>query len=205
MNKTKMFIIVSALLVIMIATSVIFYSEFKKNYEEENYTETGNTQTATGADENSGTGSETDGSTGDREAATDFSFTDDEGNTVKLSDFYGKPIIVNIWASWCPPCVAELPYFNDAYNTYGKDVTFLMINLTDGSNETNQGVADFMDENGYDFPVYHDANGNGSNTYGLYYIPDTILIDKNGRIYAIYEGAINNRILTNGIDALLAE
>ena len=61
--------------------------------------------------------------------APDFAVLNASGKQVELSDYFGKPIVVNLWATWCPPCKAELPYFDNAYNRYGQ-VQFLMVNLT---------------------------------------------------------------------------
>ena len=70
------------------------------------------------------------------ELAPDFVVYDAEGNEVKLSDFIGKKVILNFWASWCPPCMAELIYFEKKYQEYGDQIQFLMVNLT--SNDTKE-------------------------------------------------------------------
>ena len=85
-------------------------------------------------------------------AAVDFTVTDREGNTVKLSEFFGKPIIINFWATWCGPCKSELPVFDEAYRKYGEGVTFLMVNLTDGYRDTVEAVKAFIEDNDYTFP-----------------------------------------------------
>ena len=68
--------------------------------------------------------------------ALDFTMLNSEGEEVSLYDYVGKPIVLNFWASWCPPCKAEMPDFEAAYQKYGDDVVFLMVNLTDGRRET---------------------------------------------------------------------
>ena len=64
--------------------------------------------------------------------APDFTVFDAQGNKVKLSDFAGQPVVLNFWASWCPPCKAEMPIFNEVYAHSKNDIVFLMIDLVDG-------------------------------------------------------------------------
>ena len=75
-----------------------------------------------------------------KNAAPDFSVTDGDGNEVKLADCLGKPVIINFWATWCPPCRSELPAFETLYGKYGNDVVFMMIDLSDGYRETPEIV-----------------------------------------------------------------
>ncbi|MBQ4347432.1 MAG: TlpA family protein disulfide reductase, partial [Firmicutes bacterium] len=87
--------------------------------------------------------------------APDFTVYDSEGNAVMLSDFIGKPIVLNFWASWCGPCKMEMPEFNEAYAELGEDIQFLMVNVTTGR-ETQESASAFIEENGYSFPVFYD-------------------------------------------------
>ena len=112
----------------------------------------------------------------------DFEVLDKDGNTVKLSDFYGKPILLNFWATWCPPCKAEMPDLQEAYETYGDEVCFVMVNLTDGSRDTVEVVKTFVADNGYTFPVYFDTQSSAAMAYGIYSIPTTFLIGADGEL-----------------------
>ena len=112
----------------------------------------------------------------------DFEVLDKDGNTVKLSDFYGKPILLNFWATWCPPCKAEMPDLQEAYETYGDEVCFVMVNLTDGSRDTVEVVKTFVADNGYTFPVYFDTQSSAAMAYGIYSIPTTFLISADGAL-----------------------
>lgn len=127
--------------------------------------------------------------------ANDFEVTNNEGEKVKLSDFFGKPIVVNFWATWCTPCKTELPEFNDSYKKYNEEIEFLMVNLTDGYNETVEGVKEFVNQNNYEFPVYFDTEYSGTNAYRVYSIPRTLFIDKDGNILKSYTGMINKENL----------
>jgi thiol-disulfide isomerase/thioredoxin len=115
-------------------------------------------------------------------AAPDFTVYDANGNEVKLSDFRGRPVIVNFWASWCPPCKAELPYFEAAYQQYGDKIVFLMVDLADGNSETQESGARYVAEIGYTFPVYFDLSGSAINAYELHSIPQTVAVDAEGNI-----------------------
>ena len=134
--------------------------------------------------------------------APDFQVMDKDGNTVKLSDFRGKPVVLNFWATWCPPCKAELPDFDEAAAAYGDEVTFLMVNLTDGSRDTVSGVKAFVSDNGYTFPVYFDTTYSAANAYRVSSIPTTYLINEAGEIVGYKVGMMTASELEGWIQRL---
>ena len=129
----------------------------------------------------------------------DFTMTDADGNPVNLSDFFGKPIVLNFWASWCPPCKAELPDFEKVYKEMGGDVNFVMVNLVDGQRETVESGSGYVAGQGYTFPVYFDVSQEAALAYGINYIPTTYFIDASGQVAAVNEGQINEATLRGGI------
>ncbi len=137
-----------------------------------------------------------------KELAPDFTVIDAEGNTVKLSDFRGKPVVLNFWASWCGPCKFEMPDFNEQYALLGDEVEFLMVNLTDGSRETVDTAKKFIADNEYKFPVYFDTKNEAVLAYGAYSIPATYFIDAEGYGVAYARGAISADVLLQGIDMI---
>ncbi len=139
----------------------------------------------------------------DSATAPDFSVLDQDGNTVRLSDYLGQPVIVNFWASWCPPCKSEMPEFEEAFGNYKDEIRFMMINLTDGSRETAQTAADYISEQGYSFPVYYDTDGSAAIAYRAFSIPMTYFIDAEGKLAAYAAGALDAQGLQQGIDILL--
>ncbi len=132
-------------------------------------------------------------------AAPDFTVLNSDGEKVKLSDFFGKPIVINFWASWCPPCKAELPDFEKACKAYDGKVTFLMVNLTDGQRETVEVAKSFIEAQGYTFPVYFDIDYEASYKYGLSSIPQTYFLDAQGNIVAKATGMLSASQLEKGI------
>ena len=137
--------------------------------------------------------------------ALDFTVQDWEGNMVKLSDFFGKPIVLNFWASWCPPCKAELPDFDDACKKYDGEVVFLMVNMTDNQMETVEVAKDFIKTYGYDFPVYFDVSYEAAMVYGVRSIPQTYFINAEGEAVATATGMISAAQLEQGIGMIYSE
>ncbi len=129
----------------------------------------------------------------------DFTVYDKEGNEVKLSDFIGKPIVLNFFASWCGPCKSEMPDFEAAYKEHGDGVQFLMINLTDGYYETVESASAFIKQSGYTFPVYYDTSSSAAIAYSVVSIPTTYFIDAEGNIVAKATGALSAKSLAEGI------
>ncbi len=138
-----------------------------------------------------------------RPLAPDFTVYDLEGNAFRLSDFRGKPVVLNFWASWCGPCQMEMPDFNEAYLELGDQVNFLMVNLTDGQQETQAKASSFIEKKGYVFPVYYDTGIEAATAYGVYSIPMTLFIDAEGYGVAQATGAINRETLQIGLDMIM--
>ena len=140
----------------------------------------------------------------ERVFAPDFTVYDADGNEVRLSDFRGKPVILNFWASWCGPCTREMPDFEAAYQSHGQDIHFLMINQS-GGRETFESARDFLTQSGYTFPFYFDTDFSASMTYGVSAIPMTFFIDADGYPVAYTPGALRAEHLQTIIDMLLSE
>lgn len=157
----------------------------------------------TDADENTGgngTGGDADESI--ENIAPDFTVENGDGEEVSLHDFFGKPIVLNFWASWCGPCKMELPDFQEAYEKYDGEVQFLMVNMTDGMQETKEIAMKFMDDAGYTLPVYYDTAQEAAYTYTVYSLPTTFFISAEGEPVAYAQGMIDAETLEKGISMI---
>lgn len=120
--------------------------------------------------------------------APDFSFATTAGTNGKLSDYSGKVVFINFWASWCPPCMQEMPDINELRGMY-PDVVILEVNVSD---EKSDALA-FIEEAGYDVHWIID-DGAISKLYPTSGIPYTLVLDKSGTISTIFEGSAPNMI-----------
>lgn len=135
--------------------------------------------------------------------APDITLYDAEGNEVSLSSFAGKPIVLNIWGSWCPPCVAEMPDFNEMYKKY-PDVQFIMLNATITEQGGMATAKKHVEDNGYEFPVFYDLYGEGIYSYGVSAFPTTVLITRSGYVVYNESGMLSAAQLEGVIKQLIA-
>ena len=140
--------------------------------------------------------SETDTDTTEEEKieALDFTLYDQYGKEHKLSDYRGKKIFLNFWATWCPPCRGEMPHIEELYKEYkenSKDVIILGVASPNvGKEGDQQYIEDFLKENNYTFPVVFDDGGMLSYQYGFTSLPSTLIIDEEGYITKYVPGAM---------------
>jgi thiol-disulfide isomerase/thioredoxin len=127
---------------------------------------------------------------------------DADGNPVRLSDFFGKPIVLNFWASWCGPCRSEMPHFQEMYEKWGDEVVFLMVNVTGGGNDTQTDAMRFIRNGGYTFPVFFDLTLDAAAAYGVSGFPTTYFINANGDPVTYAVGALSVETLQRGIDLI---
>ena len=112
---------------------------------------------------------------------------------------------MNFWATWCGYCKQEMPDFQEAYEEYGEEVEFLFINSTDGSRETREKAAAYLEDQGYTVPAFYDEDLEAVYTYGVSSLPTTILLDKKGRVAAYATGLMEKDTLVGALDILLEE
>ena len=137
--------------------------------------------------------------------APDFVVYDIEEKEIHLSDYIGKPVVLNFWASWCGPCKMEMPDFQERYLELGEEIQFLMINMTDGSRETVESATEFITNQEYTFPVFYDTESNAAMTYEARSLPTTYFIDAEGYVVARATGAIDGETLQRGIDMITSQ
>ena len=136
----------------------------------------------------------------------DFTVSDQNQKGVALSDYLGKPVIVNFWASWCPPCKAEMPEFNKLASKYSSNqLVILMVNMTDGQRETVSTAGKYISDNKYNLNVLFDSDGEAAAKYNVTSIPRTLFINQDGYIISDYSGQITSDELDKNTNKLLGK
>ncbi|WP_102344942.1 TlpA family protein disulfide reductase [Bacillus sp. Marseille-P3661] len=132
--------------------------------------------------------------------APDFELKTLEGETVRLSDYRGTRVFVNFWATWCPPCRAEMPDMEKVYKEMD-NVEILAVNLTD-SEQNEEVVEEFVADFGLTFPILMDRNSEVASMYRVQAYPTSYMIDSNGRIQFIAIGAMNHDLMVQEIEKM---
>ncbi|MBV1816505.1 redoxin domain-containing protein [Anaerosalibacter bizertensis] len=136
--------------------------------------------------------------------AIDFTLVDQYGETHTLSDYKGKVVFLNFWATWCPPCRMEMPDIEEVYKERGKNAEDVIILGVAGPNLGREGskeeIIEFLKEEGYTYPVVFDETGDIMATYSIQSLPTTFIIDRDGNIVDYVLGAMSKETMENIID-----
>jgi peroxiredoxin len=133
-------------------------------------------------------------------AAPRLALTDVQGNPTSLDDYRGKVILVNNWATWCPPCKAEMPELQAYYTTHARD-GFIVIAIESG--EPANTVASFVRRNGLSFPVWLDPRGTALDAFRNWDLPSSYVMDQEGIVRISWTGSINRATLEKYVTPLL--
>lgn len=137
--------------------------------------------------------------------AIDFTLKDQFGNEHTLSDYKGKTVFLNFWATWCGPCRSEMPDIQKLYETYdteGEDTVIILGVAAPGLGQEKDeaGIKAFLDENGYTYPTVMDTTGELFAQYGISSFPTTFMIDRDGNIFGYVSGALNEDMMKSIIE-----
>jgi len=197
MKKSKSFLIWTVALIVLIAAAYTFYSKNKPDsfglqvqpdISQDISKESGDNPAANEDKQNDT----------DKIMAPDFELKDLDGNTVKLSDYRGKIVILNFWAVWCQYCVLEMPDFNEVDHKLKEegDAVILAINVE----EPEEKVRDFVESNKLGMKILLDKDGTVASTYGVTGYPNTFILNTDGSLYAYIPGATDKETLEKLIE-----
>ncbi|ADC50731.1 thiol disulfide exchange, putative role in cytochrome c biogenesis [Alkalihalophilus pseudofirmus OF4] len=124
--------------------------------------------------------------------APDFTLETLTGDKLSLSDFRGEPVMINFWATWCPPCRAEMPDMERFYQE--TDIIILAVNQT-GSEASVAGVQSFTDELNLTFPILLDEKGEAASLYSVQPLPTSVFINRDGEVHHVQVGAMNKEMM----------
>lgn len=203
MQKKTSFLVLVLVLAALIGGAYVLYGRLSAGAGADNLSvqtpPSAQTPGETGAPQDSAAPEETERP---KVEAPDFTAVDADGTEVKLSDYVGKPIVLNFWASWCTPCKSEMPEFNAAWEELEGEVQFLMVNMTDGARETVESAREYVEGEGFTFPVLFDTKSEAAIAYSAYSLPTTYFIDAEGYVTARAVGAIDGETLQKGLDLI---
>ena len=156
MNSKLKAVLIAVLAVAVLVGAWFLYRSLSASYKTD-AAMTAQTEKSSAAETQSGSAQTSAAPSAAANPAADFTVYDADGNKVSLSDYIGKPVVVNFWASWCGYCKMEMPEYQKMYETYGKDVQFLMVDLTGGGSDSKDAADKVIADGGYTFPVFYDA------------------------------------------------
>jgi len=134
--------------------------------------------------------------------APDFVLPDVNGKQVRLSDLRGQVVLINLWATWCPPCRVEMPDLAAVYNAH-KAEEFVILGVND--QERKETVTEFLARQSLPYPILLDPDSRVARAYGVSFLPASFLIDRRGVLRATFPGQSNREKLEAAIKPLLAE
>lgn len=185
MKKFVPFIIVAAVLIVLLALAALGYHWLQNRGATQQSSSSGFSAVS-------------------KVLAPDFTVQDANGKSVSFSDYKGKPVVLNFWASWCPPCKSEMPDYQTMYQKYSeKGVVFMMIDMTDGERETVTTAKKFLADNKYTFPAYFDVDSIAANTFAITSIPRSVFIGRDGRIIRGYTGTLSAAEMEQSLQEIL--
>lgn len=169
-------------------------SEEKKENQKEKDTEKEDTSSKESADSENGAQDE------EKIAAVDFTLKDQYGKEHTLSEYKGKTVFLNFWATWCPPCKAEMPDIQKIYESYDKEGEDALVVLgvaspNIGGEGSEEEVKAFLEENGYTYPVVMDTTGEIFSSYGISSYPTTFMIDRDGNVFGYVSGMLSQDVM----------
>jgi cytochrome c biogenesis protein CcmG/thiol:disulfide interchange protein DsbE len=135
-------------------------------------------------------------------SAPDLSLIDLQGNPVALKDYQGKVILVNNWATWCPPCKAEMPSFEAFYQDHKED-GFTIVAIEAGQPQAE--VASFVNSYKLSFPIWLDSHNKSLDAFRNQRLPNSYLIDRNGTVRLAWTGAISRQMLDQYVTPFLED
>lgn len=187
MNNKKTVFILAAALVVILGAAALLYPKLSAS-----------------APSNLGGATSSGSSEPQTVPAPSFPLLTPEGDELDLEELVGeKPVVLNFWASTCPPCKEEMPDFQAAYEAYGQDINFVMVNVGDAmQGETREKADTYLAEAGYTFPVYFDVDYQGITAYGVQGFPHTYFIDAEGNVVIYAAGMLTAQGLQQGLNLI---
>lgn len=212
-NIVKYTVKIGAFLMIVMG---LFVFSGKLSYMQNNTNNSSSsTEYSTGKDATNSNSEENDKSNGtassnkpeeNKTPAIDFELKDQYGKTHKLSDYKGKVVFLNFWATWCPPCKMEMPDIQKIYEKYEKqgeksEVVVLSVAAPNTQDEKDiDGIKAFLEENGYTYPVLMDDGGYTFGAYRISSLPTTFMIDKEGNVFGYVQGGLTQEAMESIIE-----